>query len=466
MVKMNIHYTIKFWGRKDPALLEQMVDRCTKIIDPFCGAGTTGYVSVLRGCSALLSDINPVSIFISENLLNKIYLDQKTVKEIEKILNDIQERCYKVNSGILQEAVYVTYYKCPNCEKLVNPMSKKNSKLVCSCGKKFAQREAKDVVDKVIKVRIKEGNIVKEVNPKDYIKDSISIEAWYPKKKFEYERNKPFNNLPNFGKRIDQIFFPRGLKAAAETYEFIESIDDEEIRDFLKLVFIASLYSATKMIPNSVTSGPSWKIPRYWTPPIKIERNFIQTFIRRLKYLNKLKRMWYEYVKDYEIFVDYFGNVEIGRSNKYLSIVRSDARELEPPEVYDIAIMDPPHYGEILYYEMTYLWQCWLYGKKRDKRFRDFRFWEKEIDVNLKLGRSLEYYNEELVKVVEKYMNYSKKIFLMLYNSNEEQFKTTLKLLKQKWNVEIKPIELKVPSSAQGIHGRKKKYLYLLKIKK
>ena len=114
---------------------------------------------------------------------------------------------------------------------------------------------------------------------------------------------------------------------------------------------------------------------------------------------------------------------------------------------------------------MTYLWQCWLYGKRRDKRFRDFRFWEKEIDVNLKLRRDLDYYNEELVKVVEKYINYSQKIFLILHNSSGQQFKTTLKLLKQKWNVEVKTVELKVPTSAQGIHGRKKKHLYLLEIK-
>jgi len=460
---MNIHYAIKFWGRKDPAIFEQIMNGSKKIVDPFCGAGTSGYVSVLKGCSALLSDINPVSIFISENLLNNVYLDENTVRDLERELSEIQERCYSVGSGILQEAVYVTYYRCPNCGDLVGPTSRENNKLICNCSQKFAQRDATETVDRVIEVRIKDGNKIRKTNPKEYAEE-ISIEAWYPKKKFEYERNKPFENLPNFGKRVDQIFFPRGLKAAAETYELIESIDNEENKNFLKLVFIASLYSATKMIPNSATSGPSWKIPRYWTPPVKVERNFIQTFIRRLKYINKLKKVWSELVKDYEIFVDYFGNVEAG-NGKYLSIVRSDARELEPPEIYDIAVMDPPHYGEILYYEMTYLWQCWLYGKRRDKRFRDFRFWEKEIDVNSKLRRGLDYYNEELVKVVEKYMNCSWKIFLILHNSSGQQFKTTLKLLRQKWNVKVKTLELKVPTSAQGIHGRKKKHLYLLEIK-
>ncbi len=461
--KMNIHYTIKFWGRKDPTIFELIMNGSKKIVDPFCGAGTSGYVSVLKGCSALLSDINPVSIFISENLLNKVYLDENTVRYLEKELSEIQERCYSVDSGILQEAVYVTYYRCPNCGGHVSITGRKNSKLVCNCGQKFAQREATETVDKVIEIRVKDGNKIRKIDPTEYAV-GISIEAWYPKRRFEYERNKYFENLPNFGKRVDQIFFPRGLKAAAETYEFIESIENEKTRDFLKLVFIASLYSATKMIPNSATSGPSWKIPRYWTPPEKIEKNFIQSFIRRLKYLNKVKREWSKQVKDYKIFVDYFGDVEIGNC-KYLSITRCDARELEPPELYDLAVMDPPHYGEILYYEMTYLWQCWLYGKKRDRRFKDFRFWKKEIDVNLKLKRGLDYYNQELIKVIDKYMNYSQKIYLVLHNSRRQEFKTTLNLLRQKWNVEVKTVELKVPTSAQGIHGRKKKHLYLLKIK-
>lgn len=343
------------------------------------------------------------------------------------------------------------------------PNEQRNGKLVCNCGQRFAQRDATDAVDRVIEVRIRDGNRVRKINPKEYVKD-ISIDAWYPRRRFEYERNRTFENLPNFGKRVDQIFFPRGLKAAAETYELIESIDDEKIKDFLKLVFIASLYSATKMIPNSATSGPSWKIPRYWTPPEKVERNFIQTFIRRLKYLNKVKREWSKQVKDYKVFVDYFGDVEVGNC-KYLSITRCDARKLEPPEAYDLAVMDPPHYGEILYFEMTYLWQCWLYGKQRDKRFRDFRFWKKEIDINSKLDRGLGYYNEELMKIVEKYTGYTQKVLLMLHNSSGQQFKTTLELLKQRWDVEVKAVELKVPTSAQGIHGRKKRCLYLLEIR-
>lgn len=460
---MNIHYAIKFWGRKDPTIFEQIMNGSKKIVDPFCGAGTSGYVSVLKECSALLSDINPVSIFISENLLNKVYLDENTVKNLERELSEIQERCYRVGLGILQEAVYVTYYRCPNCGELVSPMSRKNGKLVCNCSQRFAQRDATEAVDRVIEVRIKDGNKIRKINPQEYTED-VLIKAWYPKRRFEYEHNRTFENLPNFGKRLDQIFFPRGLKAAAETYELIESIDNEKTKDFLKLVFIASLYSATKMIPNSATSGSSWKIPRYWTPPEKVERNFIQTFIRRLKYLNRVKREWSKQIRDYKVFVDYFGDVEVG-NGKYLSITRCDARELEPPEEYDLAVMDPPHYGQILYFEMTYLWQCWLYGKQRDKRFRDFRFWKKEIDVNSKLDRDLSYYNKELMKIVEKYMDHTQRILLMLHNSSGQQFKTTLELLKQRWSVKVKTIELKVPTSAQGIHGRRKRYLYLLEVR-
>ena len=218
------------------------------------------------------------------------------------------------------------------------------------------------------------------------------------------------------------------------------------------------------MLPYSKTSGPSWKLPRYWTPPKKIETNFIRAFIRRLNYLNKFKKEWNKYVKDYKIFVDYFGNIDV-RKEKYICITRCDARELEVPKTFDMVIMDPPHYGEIMYFEMTFLWQCWLYGKEKDKRFSDFSYWKKEIDVNHKVNRNLEYFNSELEKVVEKYLNFAPTIYLILHNSVKQQFKTTLQILQEKWDVEIKKIMLQVPTSAQGIHGKKKKYLYLLKIK-
>jgi len=464
--KLNIHSTVKFWGRKDPSIFNGIIESGSTIIDPFCGSGTTGYVAVLKKASALLSDLNPVSVFISENILNDFYLDENMVKKVINTLKDIEKAAYsiKVNGKryILHEAVYKSFFICPRCGRLVDDSKRDYARrIVCKCGRSFNQRKS-DVVEKVVEVYAKDGKKVVKLDPFDYDLD-VEIDSWYPKRRFEYYRGRPFKNKPNVADRVDQIFFDRGLYAASKTYEFIESIDDDSVSDFLKLVFIASLFSATKMIPNSKTSGPSWKIPRYWTPPEKVERNFIQTFIRRLRIINEFKKAWSSYVKDYKFFVDYFGNIETF-DDRYISITRADARELDPSETYDVSILDPPHYGEIRYYEMTFLWQCWLYGKKRDKRFKDFSFWKKEIDVNPILGRDLTKFNEEILNVVSKYLDYTSKTYLILHNSNRRQFNSTLRLLKKYWNIKLDKVKLGVPTSAQGIHGKRKKYLYLLTI--
>lgn len=74
---------------------------------------------------------------------------------------------------------------------------------------------------------------------------------------------------------------------------------------------------------------------------------------------------------------------------KFIHIYRADALEKcsELPTL-DLVILDPPHYDEINYFELTYLWQKWLEGSYGDVRFKYYDYWSKEICVNKKVGKT------------------------------------------------------------------------------
>ncbi len=479
----EVRFIIKFWARKDFSLISSLIpDKAKCVLDPFCGSGSTGIAAVNKGISAFLSDINPVSVFITATTLNKVTLKEDIAKKIERYCEKINKEVYSIKVGrdreIIKEAVWVTLYKCPNCGSTVNPLKERNSKklLVCrKCKRKFYPAHSKKRKEEVLEIVVeKDGKKIK-ITKKNVLRKYLQFRPkrcyWYPKNKFIYPNGLSFEESPRVVSSIKDIFTPRGLYAASKIYHTIEKIwkDDKNQGDLLKLAFISALFSATKMIPFSSSSGPSWKLPRYWIPHIRVERNFCETFLRKLKILREFKRQWSELICDYDVRIYYFKRPKkITTKKKFLIICRSDARELRPQMKFDLILMDPPHFDEIHYFELFYLWQCWLYGRMKDERFSDFEFWKKEIDVNPKVGRSLEDYIKEINQIVRKYKEFltkNGKISLILHNKSKKILEKTILPIKSSSAIfKGKKIKITVPSSTQGINDSMK-YLYIASIK-
>jgi len=132
-------------------------------------------------------------------------------------------------------------------------------------------------------------------------------------------------------------------------------------------------------------------------------------------------------------------------------------------------ILDPPHYDEINYFELTYLWQKWLEGKSGDKRFTDYDYWKDEICVDKRIGKDLKWYNTQLHRVINCYINClhkGGKILLILHNKDRNLLNSTVKEIKEgvEGKIEIGYSFPRIPSSAQGLHGHRK-YLCLIKIR-
>jgi hypothetical protein len=435
----NIHSVIKFWARKDPKLIFREIKNYKLVADPFCGSGSSGFCAILAGASGFLSDINPTSVFITFNVLNGETLRSETVEIMKEVCSEIDEEVYTLS----------------NLEKV-----------------NFAVWNN----DEVILLNFTSGG---ETRDKDLIKEYMTIEEnleakyWYPEGKFVYPgTNIDFRDGPHRPIEIKELFTKRNLYAVSKLYSYIEKIwrKDKFQGDLLKLVFIASLVNATKMIPHPKNGGPSWKLPRYWIPALREERNFCKTFLRKLSLLCSFKKKWSKMVSGYQVEASFDGRI-IMPQKKFICIHQADALNIcsELPKV-DLIILDPPHYDEINYFELTYLWQKWLEGGCNDARFRRYDYWSKEICINRKVGKDLEWYNAKLCELVSNYVNCLRKggkVVLILHNKDKHLLKETIRKIKKGigngFMLKTSYRFPKIPSSAQGLHGRKK-YLCILKI--
>ena len=480
------HNVIKFWARKPISLiLSEFPKKAYIIADPFCGSGTTGFAALIRRVNCIyLSDISPVSVFITSTLLSQSKLLEEIFSYFVDFCKDLEEELYRVRDYKVGYAVWMTELECPKCGYKFGVRKMSNEVKCRKCYTKFPTRYFL-FKEKLLWIYVeKNGKKFKIADKKileEYIgkEENLCLKYWYPSGTFEYSNLKiEFRNGPHRRLEIKEIFTRRNLYAVSKIYNEIERIwkSDQEQGDLLKLAFIASLVNATKMIPHAKSSGPSWKLPRYWIPNIREERNFCKSFIRRLKIIKDFKEKLEMNlpISDYKINVTY-GDINALSSNgnndeKTINIFRGDAREayLFLPRC-DFVILDPPHYDQVDYYELCYLWQKWLQGSHNDMRFEDFEYWKNVISINSRIGHDLNFYNNNISRIVLCYagtLTKHGKLVLILHNKDPAILNETVKSIKEKlhdFKVKSSCEWPQVPSSAQGIHGRKK-FLYILKI--
>ncbi|MCJ7447193.1 MAG: hypothetical protein MUO72_05855 [Bacteroidales bacterium] len=394
----------KYWSKKPQNIIKELIECHSSegdlILDAFCGSG----ISVLEGLSInrriIGIDINPISIFITRQLLAEI--DIVNLKdEFEKIEKEIKNEIF-------------SFYKT----------NKDNRKFVAS---HFIWNE-----NNLLEVWYKNGtNSLTKVKTDHYdlnLAKSFSytdIEHFYPTNRLlENSRINVGQNV-----KIFELFTPRNLKALALLFSHIKRINDPKIKDILKFCFTSSLGQSSNMVfvlnkkinkldrsklnRSSKTVG-SWVIG-YWRPKEHFELNVWNCFENKYKKVIHAKEnqaMQNHSYKESASFQDF-----LNKRGDFVLINNPAQNVLKqlPNSSVDYVITDPPHGDRIPYLELSQLWNSWL---GNDVNYED------EIIISTSKDRkktTLEYNNQlnlvfsEIYRVLKPNHN-----FTLLFNSLDD----------------------------------------------
>ncbi|OYS68659.1 DNA methyltransferase [Limosilactobacillus reuteri] len=346
------------------------------VLDSFAGSGSTGIASLLEGRKSVLIDDSPYANFIEKNVFSKVDLNkvevayQRLVRELEPIIN----RIYKTRTsdgkwGILQSLITSNLYSCPSCNKVMDLNNKetgKRSEYECpNCGnviniatteikgRKVADREPIEVV---VKYKNDEGKVKKEtrqVTEDDKVTWDGNIRAvkenfdglWEPATEIVYNRSYPrVGGWPGFPihSKVGALFSQKNLLALKIINQYIEKINDKEVKTFFKYVFTESLFRSSKRLFK--TSGIK---NVYHIPPIGKEQNVFVVFNRKYKTILKGKK---------------FLNAKIqNKGFNDVICIKGNSRKLNfKDNIFDYAFIDPPYGGVVPYAELNLFYSAWL----------------------------------------------------------------------------------------------------------
>ena len=336
----------KYWGKKPANELDKLIEKYSKVgdivMDPFAGYGVFVSESYLKGRNAIGNDLNPASVFIQKNLLNKSI----DLKEFQNVFKDI----FKKLKGIEDEWFSITCPQCNSKAKVISTLRNKQNtplmnKIKCSCSRKSIEVEISDM------------------ESKDFLnRESEICTPEHPNQKLI--RNGRISVLDKM--TTDDLFTNRTLLCQAIIFEEILNIKEPIIRNLAKFTFTSNLANSSKLVPPIKSRGPmapgAW-MTGYYIGDTYLENNTFHYLANRVKkvidgkndFLNTLRE---KKIKDQGecMSVSEFSNDSSG----YL-ILNQDTKNLEIQDAsIDYIFTDPPYGDTVPYFEQSALWNTWL----------------------------------------------------------------------------------------------------------
>ncbi|MBD3230998.1 MAG: hypothetical protein GF329_22655 [Candidatus Lokiarchaeota archaeon] len=333
----------KYWSKKPYNVIRELIKQYSKknqiVLDPFCGSGISINESLLLGRKSIGIDINPISIFITEQILNDISIKNLN-QHFEELKHDIKgeiNKLYRVKRG--SKEFIGTHYLWADGELIEVRYRKKNGKT--------------KILDDPTELDIKLA--------KSFRREDIS--TFYPKNKLIY------NTRINAQKSmyIYDLFSNRNLFALSILMDRINKINDQNIRNMLRFCFTSALGQTTKMVFVIKKRGGkmlkkkqigSWIIG-YWIPDEHFELNVWNRFENKFKRIKRAKSKQ----KELNYMVKESKNFSGLLNGNNLLLLNSPAqRALQnfPDDSIDYVITDPPHGNRQPFLELSMIWNSWL----------------------------------------------------------------------------------------------------------
>lgn len=317
----------KYWGKKPAKELKKLIREYSKegdlLLDPFAGYGSFASEAILENRNVVANDLNPVSNFITECLLN----EKIDIEKFQKYYELVQKKCKKTRKEL--------YWYNSDWE-IISALRNKNGYI-----KKIKLKNKNKRENKEIKINFREMIKLYEQEKK------IKISEWYPN--IEMIENSRISVKENT--KIVDFFNKISLKAHANLYSEIEKLPDGIEKKMLLLAFSSNLANCSKLVPPIKSRGEmsqgAW-MTGFYIGTEYIENNVYHYFENRVKKIISGKK---EFLNQY---------YNLFPKGKY-KITNMDAKKLEfEDNTFDLIFTDFPYGDTVPYFEQSVLWNAWL----------------------------------------------------------------------------------------------------------
>ena len=335
----------KFWARRPYNVFAELISHYSDpgdiVLDPFCGGGVTVVESLRLRRKVVGVDVNPLATYITEMEVRPLNIENfwKEFRNIKKKLEPELSELYRTI--------------CPSCHNKAifdwmewDDNKPTKMKYICpKCGTGIKQATEDD------------ANIARNID-ENFDKIISEKQLWYPKAMIP--KGDKTSGIINDGyKYFWQLFTKRNLLALSLLYKEISSVNDAEVRDFLKFAFSSSLKWASKQSHLRGTIVEGWAMHAYWIYPKTLEINVWNTFHRRCIAVAKGKRYSNKHIGSYYKKAESFKDL-LNNTATCLILTQSSTKLPIDDETVDVVITDPPYGGNVNYGELADYWMVWL----------------------------------------------------------------------------------------------------------
>lgn len=388
----------RYFARRPWNVFNSLIKTFTKegqvVMDPFCGGGVTIYEGIKQGRKLIGYDINPLSIFIVENMvkngglssnLDKAFTDVKVfINELYSGTNTMfEDNCsYEIEWN---EVAFVA--KCNLCGQptlLSNANKIQGGRYHCDNNKCEASKEKGGYLEPKNCERtgikylwsVAKGN--KKYKNFIFNNERILLLEEHIKKLEKIIKVRsidiPHDEIPlNWDRQYEDLLFKKNIKSFQDlftkrnllinllTLDYIKKINlDDNDKKLLRLAFSDSLRDTNIMsfTNEGWQSGrpTTWSKHAYWLPNQFCEVNVCDAFNKSTKKIIKAL----QYNQQFNYKVKPTDKVDELTKDKNLFLHNGIISDLKiPDEFVDCVITDPPYGSNVQYLELSHFWFPW-----------------------------------------------------------------------------------------------------------